>query len=528
MGNKPPSTQSKAGRVTVRRTSCARSVLLDQKGRTLATLFANADVPVDAASVSDAHAFSGISERVSSMVSTRHLPDGAGVLGVALTPDFHRGSGVPVGTVMASRGIVFPRSPGGDIGCGVSLVVTDVRASTVDWDDPAIVTSLRSVFFGGRRDIPTTPQVRQGILLHGLAALDGVEKLGGLWRGLDGDAVTAAAAASDAGGSHPARGVEMFADWLRGSGDGMSHDNQLGSLSGGNHFLEMGVVDGISDRHVAWDWGLSEGMVTILVHNGSVGFGGMVGDRGCRSAFDLCRSSGLPAGEDGFHPLPLAGEYGHLGRAYLDGMGMAANFAAVNRLLLGRMALAALGQALGREVGGNLLWDAPHNLAWRDPSGDAEGLDGMVHRKGASPAFGESLDMPWGMPVLIPGSMGDSSWVMRGLGLADAWSSAPHGAGRVLSRGAGRHAGAQLQKQTDERMQQLRTGVGDDASAKLRVVGPADMSRMRGDVVKALLASRAEEAPRTYKPVGPVVDSTCEAGMAARVARLRPLVTVKS
>src|SRR5262249_41997325 len=158
----------------------------------------------------------------------------------------------------------------------------------------------------------------------------------------------------------------------------------------------------------------------------------------------------------GFYPLATAREEG---RHYLSAMGNAANFAYANRLFLGLMVVRALSEALGRAVEAQLVYDAPHNLVW------ADGDHRMVHRKGACPADGPraDADFRWGHPGIIPGSMGASSYVLRGHGAVASLCSACHGAGRLAPR------------------QQARRGSAEELGS-LRVVTKVDARRLRRDV----------------------------------------------
>lgn len=190
-------------------------------------------------------------------------------------------------------------------------------------------------------------------------------------------------------------------------------------------------------------------------------------------------------------------------------MGNAANFAFANRLFLGLMALQAIEEASGRRIASRLVYDAPHNLVFR--SGDA-----MLHRKGATPAHGPGGTDWLGKPVIIPGSMGASSFLLAGTGNEGALESACHGAGRALSRGRAAHVSADVFAR---------------AIDKLRVVGPIDprspsLARRR-DILEKYEKRIMEEAPYAYKAVEPVVDAVERASVARKVARLWPLCTVK-
>ena len=157
--------------------------------------------------------------------------------------------------------------------------------------------------------------------------------------------------------------------------------------------------------------------------------------------------------------------------------------------------------------------DAPHNLVWEEG-------DRFLHRKGATPALGADGGRgPFGYtghPVIIPGSMGASSYVLAGEGNDAALCSACHGAGRSLTRGRSGHV-------SDE--------VYARAMEQVRVVTPIDPDapavRSRRDILAKYHQRLKEEAPFAYKPITPVVQTVEEAGVARRVARLFPLVTVK-
>jgi len=201
----------------------------------------------------------------------------------------------------------------------------------------------------------------------------------------------------------------------------------------------------------------------------------------------------------------------------LELVGLAANFAHANRLFLALMALESLRAVVG-ETDMRLVYDTPHNLVWREQTRSGTRY---LHRKGACPARGMDAmsDTPfafYGEPVLVPGSMGASSYVLAGLGNDDALSSASHGAGRALSRGDA-------------------LKVGDDVFARFlkefRVVTPVDFRRtdvrQRRDIVEKKLDDIKKEAPFAYKGIGPVIHTLADAGMARPVAELRPILTVK-
>ncbi|MEL6179405.1 MAG: RtcB family protein, partial [Myxococcota bacterium] len=313
-------------------------------------------------------------------------------------------------------------------------------------------------------------------------------------------------------------GVFAFSDYIRASGAQDGRDTQIGSVGGGNHFVEIQVVDDLLDGGTAHAWGLEPDQVTIMAHSGSVGLGHTVGTH-FRDRARAIYPTALKRPEHGFDLLPTHGPHAEEARAYLDAMHNAANFGFANRLFLGLMAIQGLSEALGRCVESRLIYDAPHNLIWEPAPGEPPSY---IHRKGACPAPGpevEQAESPFrytGHPVIIPGSMGSASYLLAGWGHVGSLCSACHGAGRHLSRGRARNVDEATYHQ---------------ALAPLRVVTSIDPQahylRGRRDILARYHARLMEEAPYAYKPITPVVQTVEEAGIASRVARLWPLMTLK-
>lgn len=207
--------------------------------------------------------------------------------------------------------------------------------------------------------------------------------------------------------------------------------------------------------------------------------------------------------------------HARLAAEYLDAMRNAANFAFANRLCLGLMAIRALSEVVGRPIGSSLVYDAPHNLIWEP---DDQAGNRHLHRKGACPAMGPSLGMfeHTGHPVIIPGSMGSASYVLAGEGNESALCSACHGAGRGLTRGQAVH---------------VPEGTYEREVLPLRVITAIDPEapqvRGRRDILGRHRQRLLEEAPGAYKDITPVVQTVEDAGVARRVARLAPIMTVK-
>lgn len=479
--------------------------------------FGNEDVPVSEDAFHQLFDFADLARaahdlhaRAKAQGSRFFGDDDAGIARIVLTPDFHKGSGIPVGTVVDARHMVVPKAIGNDVCCGMRLLATDLPADEIAPLVPELERRLRGIFFEGKRDIPLSPRQREAILRDGLpglyAARDDNTKAG-LWQHYDPAEQRASLDRAHLGGALPARGLFGFESFVRSSGRVDGRDPQIGCVGGGNHFVELQRVDKIYDGPAARAYGLSRGNLAIMVHSGSVGVGHAVGGYFMDRAQELFPTS-VRAPKGGFFPLPTSGPLALEGAAYLDGMANAANFAFANRLFLGLMALRAIREVTGRSVDAKLVYDAPHNLIF-------PGDDRFLHRKGATPAEGPSGAEWLGKPVLVPGSMGAASYVLSGLGNDDALSSACHGAGRVLSRGRAVHTG-------EERFDEVEA---------LRVVTPIDPRspalRGRRDILAKHRARLLEEAPRAYKDIEPVVRSVEDACIASRTARMWPLVTVK-
>lgn len=434
----------------------------------------------------------------------------AGVDKVVLTPDFHKGSFVPVGTVLRAQHFAVPQAIGNDICCGMRLLVTDLPVEALDPHWPDIQKRLRAIFFAGERDIPMSPRQREAVLRDGLPGLlrfaQDNEKTG-IWKRFDKASEEANLVRAHGEGQFKTTRLFGFEKLIESSGKIDGRDPQIGCVGGGNHFVELQRIDALYATQ-AREWGLSKGCLAIMIHSGSVALGHAVGGYFMDRAKELFPTT-VKAPADGFYPIPTDGPLAKEGRFYLDGMGNAANFAFANRLFLGLMAVRAIEEATGRTIDSRLVYDAPHNLVFPTDKG-------MVHRKGATPAYGPTQEDYNGKPVIIPGSMGAASYLLAGLGNEDALSSACHGAGRALSRGKAAHVNKAIFQHEIE---------------KLRVVGPIDprnpaISRRR-DILEAYEKRIMEEAPYAYKAVEPVVNSVEEAQIATKVARLWPLCTVK-
>jgi tRNA-splicing ligase RtcB len=430
----------------------------------------------------------------------------------AVTPDFHKGAGTPIGTVLKTKGVVFPQAIGNDINCGMRLHSTSLDATSVSGHLDALESAARHLFFEGGRQIPMTGRDREALLIDGLSGLFGLvpwERLGGQWQTIMRFRWHEQLDRIERQGSLPAKTAADFADWI-GATSAVTYDDQIGSVGGGNHFVEIQRVEHILDRQTAFAWGLKKGAVTIMIHSGSVGIGHIAG-RSVRELLNANFPRSCPHPSNGIYPLNA--QSGDANR-FWDLVNNAANFAFANRLFLATSAVEALERIVGA-FEAPLLYDSPHNLVWQTADG------GFLHRKGATSARGPE-DMEgtpfhyWGEPVLVPGSMGSSSFVLAGIGNRDALDSASHGAGRALSRG-----------------EASRTGHAcfDEFLRDFRVVMPLDLRRPdvrgRADIPKRKIDELRAEGPHAYKGIRAIIDTLTAAKIARPVAELVPLMTIK-
>ena len=299
---------------------------------------------------------------------------------VAVMPDVHLGKGATVGTVIPTRGAIVPAAVGVDIGCGMLAVKTDLAAA----DLPESLQKVRSQI---ERDVPV------GFDFH-KEALDPRGSLGTRF--------------SDLGRRFPKLRI---LDRL-GRVEGARVWRQLGSLGGGNHFVEL-CLD-------------TEGAVWIMLHSGSRGIGNQIGEAAITMAKEVAArvDRQLP-----HRDLAWLDEGTREFDAYVEGLGWAQEYASLNRDLMLELVHRALEKALGRKV--KFLGEATnchHNYARIE---EHLGEKVWITRKGAVSARAGELG-------IIPGSMGAKSFIVRGTGNEASYCSCSHGAGRTMSRARAR------------------------------------------------------------------------------------------
>lgn len=389
-----------------------------------------------------------------------------GVMDVVITPDAHTGYGVPVGCVLATRGTLAMGPVGYDIGCGMAALRSDVpkEAATPDKVRAFSHKVMARVGLGvGSKGESVSQQRFQEVVRGGAVAL-------GVRRG---------AAERDR--------IPVDDDWdIPKDSRAWRGQQQLGSLGGGNHFIELQ-----HDGERLW----------VMFHTGSRGFG-----HGLASYYfeRAKRELGLARGQmDLGYFEPSSRSW----RSYKNAVAAGGNFAIVNRLMIGRQVGEAFAEAFGEEA--RLVYEISHNLAQEEHHPDLFDFPVWIHRKGATRALPAGHPMlagtPWaatGHPVLIPGSMGDSSYLLRPLpGAARSLYSVNHGCGRRKSRSAARRDISQAQ--ADRQMKE------------------------RGVLVNAGGRVPVDESPDCYKSAEEVIRAVTEAGLARVEVRLTPIASIK-
>jgi tRNA-splicing ligase RtcB len=435
------------------------------------------------------------------VANVAHLP---GILDASIAmPDIHWGYGFPIGGVCATdpeEGVISPGGVGYDINCGVRLLASRLDRDELAPDLPRVVDRLFA-------RVPTGVGASRRDLKLSTAELRRVLERGAAWAVEQGMGEAADLEALEEGG--------RLADADPGAVSDRALDRgraQLGTLGSGNHFLEVQYVAEVYDEVAATAFGLAPGRVTVMIHSGSRGLGHQV----CTEHLKVMQRAvekyriELPDRQLGCAPLASPE-----GRDYLGAMAAAANFAFANRQVMTHWARESFAEALGAGpagIGLGVVYDVCHNIAKMETFDDDRGgrRRVCVHRKGATRAYPKGHPQvparyrDIGQPVLIPGDMGRYSYVLVGGEAAyrDTFGSACHGAGRRMSR-----------------KQAKRQAAGRSLLAEMEA---------RGVVVRAAgMATVAEEMPEAYKDVADVVDVVHRAGIARKVAQLRPLGVIK-
>ncbi|MCG8345334.1 MAG: RtcB family protein [Chlorobiales bacterium] len=399
-------------------------------------------------------------------------------------PDIHEGYGFPIGGVAAfdpEEGVISPGGIGYDINCGVRLLRSGIFYDDIREKIPLLAKEMyRNVPSGvghGNR-ITFSEKELDVVLENGAAGMVGFgygneDDL--LNQESDGRSVEADPAAL----SHKAKARGM---------------DQLGTLGAGNHFMEIDSVDDVYDREAAGSLGLKKGQVVIQVHTGSRGLGHQTASDYLKIMAAAMFRYDIRVPDRELACVPFRSKEG---QDYFHAMSAAANFAWANRQLI-TWEIRKSWERIIPTADLQVVYDVCHNIAKLEQHrDDGKQTTVLVHRKGATRAFP-------GQPVIIPGSMGTGSFVLVGSerSLAESFGSCCHGAGRRMSRTRAK-----------------KTVYGE----QLRKTLEAEGISVQAGSMKGL----AEEAPQAYKDINDVVDTVAAAGIATKVAFLKPVAVIK-
>lgn len=484
------------------------------------TIFANKHVKVEQAALQELRTLLDLQSTLDELEHnvSDFFTEKASIKQIAITPDFHKGKGIPIGTTLKTKGFVVPQAIGKDVNCGMRLYRTDLKEAEIRSKLGMLKQDIRHVYFQGGRHIPLTPNQKQALLKRGLLGLLETHretKEEGLWRYFRPQQQERDLAHVIDQGSLLTHGIfEGLDNYTK--INYKSYDSQIGSIGGGNHFVEVQRVKSIRNGAIAHAWGIKEGDVTIMIHTGSVS----VGYPTAAYFIDLMKEiypTSLKRPQNGIFPLPCSERYRTQWDRFWMSLYNGANFAFGNRLFLGLMMQSIVEKHFG-STDYDLLYDSGHNMLWQEQE---DGETVFVHRKGACPARGmEQLQgtifQYTGEPVLIPGSMGASSFILAGQGNVESCQSASHGAGRALSRGDSLRVDETL---LDEFMKKFEiiTPINPDSQAL----------KGRKDILKKWREEIKKEAPFAFKAIDPVINTQTEAGIANAVAELEPIFTIK-
>ncbi len=420
---------------------------------------------------------------------------------VVVMPDMHQGYGFPIGGVAATEfpgGVISPGGIGYDINCGVRLLASSIQAEAAAPYLDTLATLLNQYCPSGVG--------KEGLVALNMPELDRLLREGARWAHKNGYATESDIARTEEGGCLEGANPAKVSDRAK-----LRGRSQIGSLGAGNHFLEVDRVESVLDEKTSATFGLQEGCLVVQIHCGSRGLGHQVCTDYVQEFQAAVHRYGIILPDRELVCAPMDSPEG---QAYLGAMRAAANFAFANRQLLAHASRRAFEETFsGKMKGWQLVqvYDICHNIGKLETHRvNGAPLKVCVHRKGATRAFGPGAPgLPpeyqvTGQPVLVPGSMGTASWVLAGteMSMQLSWGSSCHGAGRMMSRAKAKHEihGQDLRRSLEQQGIQVRAGS---------------------------MSGLAEEAPSAYKDVDEVVETVIAAGIARKVARLRPLAVVK-
>ncbi len=434
-------------------------------------------------------------ESITQLINTTTLPE---VVKYAIAmPDIHEGYGMPIGGVIATKypeGAISPGGVGMDENCGVRLLKSEYTEKEISPYLEKLATEIQKEVpsgLGRGRQIKLSIEEINKILEGGVPYL--VEKGYGEKEDIENC-------------EHQGKMEMADASCVPEKAKNRGRD-QVGTLGSGNHFAEIQKVEEIFDEEVAEIFGLFKNQVVIMIHTGSRGLGHQNCTDYLRILMPIYPKYGIKLPDKELCCVPFNSPEG---QRFFKAMSAACNFAWANRHMIAFYVRKAWQKVLGKNVKLKLLYDVAHNIAKiEEHEIDGKKMKLIVHRKGATRAFpANHPEIPEkykkvGQPVLLPGTMGTASYVCVGTEKSkEAFWSVNHGAGRAMSRHKARKAIS-----------------GQEVIKNLQ---------KRGIIVKCYsLRGLSEEAPVAYKNITEVIDVVERAGLAKKVAKLKPLAVIK-
>lgn len=432
-------------------------------------------------------------DAIGQAIETAQLPGLVGHL--VVMPDVYQGQGAPVGMVAVSKwpvGAIAPGAIGHDINMGVRLLGSGIRKRSVNDDLDALADALQGY-------IPCGIDA-EGTLQLSLSEIDHVAQSGAQWALRQDMAEQDDLVRAEEGGRLNDAAPAKVSEEARRMGA-----RQLGTLGGGGHFIEVSVVEEVYNRAAAFTMGLRKGRLAVQIHCGSRAYGRQV------CADYISHFQKAAAKYDIVPPSPNLAcvplESTDADR-YMGAMAAAANYAYANRQVLTHRVREVFDDTLdgaGQKL--KTVYDVAHNLGQIEMHQvEDKHMRCYVHRKGAARAFGPGtpgISLPYralGQPVVIPGSVGESSWVLLATreSMKKSFGSACHGSGRTMSRHEANHHAGEVAL--------------DDVQEGLRVREAAESSNSGGVQLK--------------ENIDAVIDTVVGANVASKVARLKPLIVI--
>lgn len=407
---------------------------------------------------------------------------------VLAMPDAHFGYGLPMGAVAAfdaEKGVISAGLCGFDINCGINSINTNLTFNEVKERLKELIPALFDAVPSGVGS--------KGKLKLSEKELDEVMKRGVNWAVENGygtkDDIEHTEEKGCMEGANP--GLVSALAKQRGK-------QQLGTLGAGNHFLEIQRVDKIYDEKTAKKWGIEKDRVVIMLHCGSRGFGHQVATDYLQIQEQAVKRYNIKLPDRQLACAPVTSKEG---QDFFSAMKCAVNYSFTNRLVMTQWIRETFEKVFKKDwesMEMKTLYAIAHNVVkLEEYLIDKKKAKLYVHRKGATRSFPDE-------PVLIAGTMGTSSYILKGTKLAmeKTFGSTCHGAGRAMSRTAA-----------------IKKFWGGDVKKALEA---------KGEVVKSTTPKvLAEEAPEAYKDVDQVIESVHGAGISLKVVKLIPLGVVK-